>query len=127
MPTGAWIVWCWTRPSLRWAAEDLQCWLEGLEQWVRVADIPILQAKFKARAEGKKEGEFAGELKIWGRMLHRLLDATEPGAADQVLQHWAQTVPSAWPSDEMLDRLESAPAEWRSLLLGESSPDDAPC
>ena len=99
--------------SLRWAEGGLQCWQEGAAAWIHVEDIPEL----KARAEG--------ELKTWGRMLHRILDAAVPGAADQVLQSWAETPPSAWPSDETLDRLESAPEQWRRLLLVEPSPDDS--
>ncbi len=99
--------------SLRWFEEDIQCWQEGQEQWGRVADIPVMQAELK------------GELKIWGRVLHRILDAAAPGAADQVLQHWAETAPPAWPSDETLERLEAAPGEWRNLLLGESSRADS--
>ncbi len=106
--------------SLRWTAGDIQCWQAGPGQWVRVADLPVM----RARAAGKIEGEIKGELKTWGRLLHRILDAEAPGAADQVLQHWAQTAPPAWPSDETLDRLESVPGEWRSLLLGEPSPDN---
>ncbi len=106
--------------SLRWAEGGLQCWQEGADAWVRVTDIPVMQAELKARAEG----EIEGELKMWGRMLHRILDAAVPGAADQVLQVWAETPPSAWPSDETLDRLESDPGQWRRLLLAESAPAD---
>ncbi len=106
--------------SLRWAEGDLQCWCANRGAWLRVTDIPILQAERK----GELQGELKGELKTWGRILHRLLDAAAPGAAAQVLQRWTQTAPSAWPSDETLDRLEATPEAWRSLLLGEASPDD---
>ncbi len=94
--------------SLRWAEGYIQCWHEGRGAWVRVEDIPVLQA------------EMVAELRTWGRILHRLLDAAAPGAADQVLQAWVETAPTAWPSDETLDRLESAPGDWKFLLLGES-------
>ncbi len=95
--------------SLRWGEGDVQRWHEDWGTWVRAVHIPVMEA----------------ELKTWGRLLHRILDAAAPGAAEQVLRHWAQRVPSAWPSDETLDRLEAAPAQWRSLLLGKpSSPDD---
>ncbi len=107
--------------SLRWTAGDIQCWQAGPGQWVRVADLPVM----RARAAGKIEGEIKGELKIWGRMLHRILDAEAPGATDQVLQSWTENPPATWPSDETLDRLESAPGQWRRLLLAASSPDDS--
>ena len=99
--------------SLRWAEGDIQCWHEGRKAWVRVEDIPVLQA------------EIAAELKTWGRILHRLLDAAAPGAADQVLQAWVEAAPAAWPSEETLDRLESAPGDWKFLLLGVSPPHDS--
>ncbi len=114
---------------LRWAEADLQHWDVELERWVRVADIPILHAERKARVEGRQAGEIAGELKgelkTWGRILHHFLDATAPGAAERVLQHWTQTPPVAWPSDATLARLAAAPEAWRSLLLEEPAlPDD---
>ncbi len=106
--------------SLRWVEDDIQCWHEEQGKWVRVADIPLMQARSKGRTEGRIEGE----LKTWSRMLHRMLDAAAPGAADAVLQHWATAVPSTWPSDETLDRLVSTPEAWRHLLLGEPHSDN---
>ncbi len=98
--------------SLRWAPEGIQCWQAPWEIWVPVEDLPAMQAALK------------GELKIWGRMLHRILDATAPGAADPVMQHWAYHPPQTWPSDETLDQLETTPEAWHRLLLGATIPHD---
>ena len=98
--------------SLRWATDGLECWHAAFNAWVLVEDLPLQQAELK--------GELKGELKTWGTMLHRVLDAEQPGAADQVLQCWAQTPPKTWPSNETLDQLEAAPENWKLLLLGES-------
>ena len=100
--------------SLRWAQGGLQCWYAPLAAWVPVGDLPVKQAEMLAERQG--------ELKTWGRILHRLLDAAVPGAADQVLHRWSEHPPDTWPSDETLDRLHSAPEQWCHLLLGEPSP-----
>ncbi len=102
--------------TLRWAADGLECWHAAWEDWVPVEELPVRQAAL--------QGELQGELKTWGRILHRILDAEQPGAADQVLQRWAQTPPPAWPSDETLDQLEAAPGDWKLLLLKESDLND---
>ena len=96
--------------SMRWAQGGVECWYALLETWVPVEDIPVL------------EGKLEGKLEVWGHMLHRLLDTVAPEAADQVLQCWSERPPDTWPSNETLDRLESAPGDWRQLLLGETSP-----
>ncbi len=98
--------------TLRWAEGDIQCWHAGQGTWVSVADIPVLQAEMK------------GALELCGPILHHLLDATEPGAADLVLQTWMETAPPTWPNQETLERLASAPWTWRRLLLGEPCPRD---
>ena len=102
--------------SLRWRDGGLQCWQAGAGAWVRVMDIPVMQAERKA--------EIAGALKSYGPILHYLLDATEPGAADWVLQVWAETPPSTWPNQNTIDQLASSPGAWRHLLLGECSLHD---
>ena len=107
--------------SLRWADGGLQCWQESGGAWVRVEDIPIMQAALETRAEGKIEGV----LESWGPMLHHLLDATELGAAERVLQIWAETPPPVWPNQDILDQLAASPDAWRHLLLGEPRPHDA--
>ena len=109
--------------SLRWAQGVMECWYAPLETWVPVEDLPVMQAEIVAELKG----ELQGELKTWGRILHRLLDTAVPGAADQVLQHWSEHPPGTWPSDETLERLESAPGEWHHLLLKKSIPHDDGC
>jgi len=107
--------------SLRWADGDLQYWQEGSESWVRVEDIPVVQARLESKAEGKLEGA----LELCGPLLHSLLDATNPGAADLILQTWAETPPLTWPNQDTWTRLATSPGSWRSLLLEEVSPEDA--
>ena len=98
--------------SLRWADDGLQCWQERAGAWVRVEEIPVLQAALE------------GALASWDPVLHHLLDATDPDAAEQVLQSWAATPPSHWPSQDTLDRLAAVPGAWRHLLLGGPQPQD---
>ncbi len=106
--------------SLRWADDGLQCWQERAGAWVRVEEIPVLQAAL----EGKAEGRLEGAREAWIPMLHHLLDATDPDAAEQVLQSWAATPPSSWPSQDTLDRLAATPGAWRHLLLSDPRSQD---
>ncbi len=114
---------------LRWQAEALECRSQPLGIWIVIEEIPIMQGRREGRREGQREGRREGrregqregrregELITWGRILHRLLDASEPGAADIVLRAWTVQPPAAWPSDETLDQLETEPSAWRRLLL----------
>ncbi len=99
--------------SLRWEEDQIRCWNEAQDTWISVQDIPVSQGM----QQGLQEGLHEGELKTWGRLLHRLLDAEAPGAADIVIGVWSTSPPPEWPSDEILDRLEASPHEWRQLLL----------
>ncbi len=101
--------------SLRWGQGSVECWYTPWETWVSVEALPVMQVEIAAARKGK--------LKTWERMLHRLLDAAAPGAADQSNATLGSQSPQTWPSDATLDQLEATLGAWRQLLLSETLPN----